>query len=156
LPLGRSRLCMFPALGPVSPSSMALWSCILQWRSPELRFGDDPCRWGEVAFACLLRWVQGLHCLFSVVKECHDDQAPSPFLCGISFAACLGFPRFHVRPQISRVGQNRIFTPYMNVYFGICRPKITYKPRTYMVLVNPIHKHTWTVATHTLFCSFPF
>ena len=52
---------MSPVLGPVSPSSMALWSCILQGRIPELKFGDDPCRWGEVAFACFLRWGQCLH-----------------------------------------------------------------------------------------------
>jgi hypothetical protein len=36
-----------------------------------------------------------------------------------------------------RVGQNRIYTPYMTVYLVISLPKIPYIHRTYMVLANP-------------------
>jgi len=45
-----------------------------------------------------------------------------------------------VRVQlIFRVGQNRIFTPYMTVYLVISLPKIPYIHRIYMVLANPTH-----------------
>ena len=37
----------------------------------------------------------------------------------------------------SRVGQNRIYTPYMAVYLMISLPKIAYIHRIYMVLANP-------------------
>ena len=40
---------------------------------------------------------------------------------------------------IYMVGQNRIYTPYMTVFFGICLPKITYIHRIYMVLGNPMY-----------------
>jgi hypothetical protein len=39
--------------------------------------------------------------------------------------------------QIRRVGQNRIYIPYMTVYFVISLPKIPYINRIYMVLANP-------------------
>jgi len=38
--------------------------------------------------------------------------------------------------QKSRVGQNRIYTPYMTVYLAISLPKIPYIHRIYMLLVN--------------------
>jgi len=38
-----------------------------------------------------------------------------------------------------KVGQNRIYTPYMTVYLVISLPKIPYIHRIYMVLANPIH-----------------
>jgi len=38
---------------------------------------------------------------------------------------------------MNRVGQNRIYTPYMTVYFMISLPKIPYIHRIYMVLANP-------------------
>jgi len=41
---------------------------------------------------------------------------------------------------ISRVGQNRIYAPYMTVYLAISLPKIPYIHRIYMVLANPSHK----------------
>ena len=44
-----------------------------------------------------------------------------------------------------RVGQNRIYAPYMTVYSVIILPKITYTPRIYMVLANPMY-----VACHDL------
>jgi len=40
-----------------------------------------------------------------------------------------------------RVGQNRIYTPYMTVYLVISLPKIPYKHRIYMVLANPTQMH---------------
>jgi hypothetical protein len=43
----------------------------------------------------------------------------------------------HDGNQITRVGQNRIFTPYMTVYLVISLPKIPYSHRIYMVLANP-------------------
>jgi len=39
--------------------------------------------------------------------------------------------------SIYRVGQNRIYTPYMTVYLVIFLPKIPYIHRIYMVLANP-------------------
>ena len=41
---------------------------------------------------------------------------------------------------ISRVGQNRIYTPYMTEYLVISLPKIPYIDRIYMVLANPVYK----------------
>jgi hypothetical protein len=38
-----------------------------------------------------------------------------------------------------RVGQNRIYTPYMTVYLVISLPKTPYIHRIYMVLANPMH-----------------
>jgi len=38
---------------------------------------------------------------------------------------------------IYRVGQNRIYTPYMAVYLVISLPKVPYMHRIYMVLANP-------------------
>jgi len=40
---------------------------------------------------------------------------------------------------ISRVGQNRIYAPYMTVYLVISLPKIPYIHRIYMVLANPTY-----------------
>ena len=36
-----------------------------------------------------------------------------------------------------RVGQSRIYTPYMTVYMVISLPKLPYIHRIYMVLANP-------------------
>ena len=38
-----------------------------------------------------------------------------------------------------RVGQNRVYTPYMTVYLAISLPKIPYVQRIHMVLANPNH-----------------
>jgi hypothetical protein len=38
-----------------------------------------------------------------------------------------------------KVGQNRIYTPYMTVYMVNSLPKIPYTHRMYMVLANPSH-----------------
>ena len=39
-----------------------------------------------------------------------------------------------------RVGQNRIYTPYMTVYLVISLPKIPYIHRIYMVFANPTNE----------------
>jgi hypothetical protein len=44
--------------------------------------------------------------------------------------------------SIHRVGQNRLYTPYMTVYLMISLPKIPYIHRIYKVLANP--KYTYT------------
>ena len=41
---------------------------------------------------------------------------------------------------MSRVGQNRIYTPYMTVYLVISLSKIPYIHRIYMVLANPTYE----------------
>jgi len=51
------------------------------------------------------------------------------------------------RRYIYRVGQNRIYTPYMTVYFVMSLPKIPYIHRIYMVLANPIYMIISTVYT---------
>jgi hypothetical protein len=38
-----------------------------------------------------------------------------------------------------RVGQNRIYAPYMTVYLVISLPKTPYTHRIYRVLANPTH-----------------
>ena len=43
----------------------------------------------------------------------------------------------HVWTILFRVGQNRIYTPYMTVYMVSSLPKIPYTHRKYMVLANP-------------------
>ena len=40
---------------------------------------------------------------------------------------------------MTRVGQNRIYTPYMTVYLVISLPKLPYIHRIYMVLANPTY-----------------
>ena len=40
---------------------------------------------------------------------------------------------------ICRVGQNRIYTPYMTVYLVISLQKIPYVHRIHMVLANPTY-----------------
>jgi len=55
----------------------------------------------------------------------------------------------HVQ-HICRVGQNRIYTPYMTVYLMISLPKIPYIHRIYMVLANPTHLSHFTIAATLL------
>jgi hypothetical protein len=42
-------------------------------------------------------------------------------------------------PILYRVGQNRIYTPYMTVYLIVSLPKKTYVHRIYTVLANPLY-----------------
>jgi hypothetical protein len=55
---------------------------------------------------------------------------------------------FKVR-ALYRVGQNRIYTPYITVYTVISLPKTPYIHRMYMVLANPspVPWHFCQVAT---------
>ena len=41
---------------------------------------------------------------------------------------------------MSRVGQNRMYTPYMTVYLVISLPHVRYMHRIYKVLANPNHE----------------
>ena len=41
--------------------------------------------------------------------------------------------------HMRRVGQDRVYTPYMTVYLVISLPKIPYIHRMYRVLANPTH-----------------
>jgi hypothetical protein len=43
------------------------------------------------------------------------------------------------RYRICRVGQNRIYTPYMTVHLVIFLPKLPYIHRIYMVQANPTY-----------------
>jgi len=51
---------------------------------------------------------------------------------------------------ISRVGQNRIYAPYMAVYLVISLPNVPYMHRIYMVLANPIYKQQACMRQKTL------
>ena len=44
-----------------------------------------------------------------------------------------------VKCHMHRVGQNRLYTPYLTVYLVISLPKTLYTHRIYMVLANPTH-----------------
>ena len=57
-----------------------------------------------------------------------------------SFAGMWLVSTVGLRCIMSRVGQDRIYTPYMTVYLVISLPKIPYIHRIYMVLANPNHK----------------
>jgi len=53
---------------------------------------------------------------------------------------CVGWAKTVSRTPariIFRVGQNRIFAPYMTVYLVKSLPKMLYVHRMYMVLANP-------------------
>jgi hypothetical protein len=55
-----------------------------------------------------------------------------------------------------KVGQDRIYTPYMTVYLVISLPKIPYIHRIYVVLANPIYvaglgRVAWS-QLHHVFC----
>jgi len=53
---------------------------------------------------------------------------------------------------MSRVGQNRIYTPYKTVYLVISLPKIPYIHRIYMVLANPSNEPcTVCVSGHVVY-----
>jgi len=49
---------------------------------------------------------------------------------------------------ICRVGQNRIYAPYMTVYLVISLPTIPYTHRIYMILANPIHLQETKLRLH--------
>jgi hypothetical protein len=48
--------------------------------------------------------------------------------------------RVNVPAVVSRVGQNRIYTPYMAVYLVISLPRIVYIHRIYTVMANSSHE----------------
>jgi hypothetical protein len=73
----------------------------------------------------------------SVCVLCGQDSYRKLF---VLFFSCtirtLHRPPLYNTRDILRVGQNRIYTPYMTVYSMISLPKIH---RIYMVLANPRH-----------------
>jgi len=54
----------------------------------------------------------------------------------------------HIQGAISRVGQNRMYTPYMAVCMVISLPKIPYIHRVYMVLASPSYKRRGHKSQH--------
>jgi hypothetical protein len=80
---------------------------------------NHSCR-GEVLWrgACLSHRAKGRHrCAFLLIKG--------------------ALPQLR---YMSRVGQNRVCTPYMTVLLAISLPKVPYIHRIYMVLANPIYE----------------
>ena len=57
----------------------------------------------------------------------------------ICIAESLSKQNKRLPPDVTRVGQNRIYTPYMTVCMVNSLPKIPYTHRIYMVLANPIN-----------------
>ena len=57
-----------------------------------------------------------------------------------------------VLKRMSRVGQNRIYTPYMTAYSVISLPKILYIHRIYMVLANPKNEQYVSHVLYTTAC----
>ena len=55
----------------------------------------------------------------------------------------------------NRVGQNRIYTPYMTVYLVISLPKVPYIHRIYMVLANPKKEVCWRDDTNLVCLQVP-
>ena len=94
----------------------------------------------------IVRWPQSTHLWLnsfptpkhtSVVQFISNTQA---HICGSIYCQQQGTPRGLARTvHIQRVGQNRIYTPYMTVYLVISLPKIPYIHRIYMVLANPLY-----------------
>jgi len=62
--------------------------------------------------------------------------------------------QMQAKRQTCRVGQNRIYTPYMTVYLVISLPKIPYLHRIYMVLANNtnISRQPWNNYNYTQNC----
>ena len=81
------------------------------------------------------------HCDAQVVYEVVPTH---PHFC-VQAGSCV----WHI---LTRVGQNRIYTPYMTVYLVIPLPNIPYIHRIYMVLANPIHSNSsnrlYTIMKH--------
>jgi len=50
--------------------------------------------------------------------------------------------------ETCRVGQHRLYTPYMTVYLAISWPKMQYIHHIYMVLANPRNVYCFCVLMH--------
>ena len=59
-----------------------------------------------------------------------------------------------VHMHMRRVGQDRIYTPYMTVYLVISLPKIPYVHRIYMVLAKPTHALPMLQVCCAISCSY--
>ena len=53
---------------------------------------------------------------------------------------CTHAPARQVQGHMSRVGQNRMYSPYMTVYLVNPLPRILYIYSMYMVLANPTYE----------------
>ena len=80
-------------------------------------------------YTCVCLRVRACLRLCACVYECGVRGMEQKVRCRCLFTcACV---------RMCRVGQNRIYTPYMTVYLVISLPKIPYVNRIYMVLANP-------------------
>jgi hypothetical protein len=116
------------------------------------------CATNTCATKTVPKLCQETHCARTVQQKhlCHQDSArtvPGNTLCQDCATKTPVPPRqcqdcarkLHMcatntgatKPDIIRVGQNRIYTPYMTVYFVISLPEVPYIHRIYMVLANP-------------------
>jgi len=78
--------------------------------------------------SCLLRQILAIHSISALCAPTYTLNARPR-------------PHQHSYSHIYRVGQNRIYTPYMTVYFVISLPKIPFIHRICMVLANPTYLH---------------
>jgi len=91
-----------------------------------------------------------------MAMELHMKEAWQTLAIGVGFLrfGWHGLPysqaavHYSITPQwfyMHRVGQDRIYTPYVTVHLVISLPRISYIRRIYMVLANPVH--AWLVAS---------
>jgi len=93
------------------------------------------CATNTCATKTVPRLCQETHCARTVQQKhlCHQDSAKTvPGNCSVCATNTCA-----TKPDIIRVGQNRIYTLYMTVYFVISLPEVPYIHRIYMVLANP-------------------
>ena len=93
------------------------------------------CATNTCATKTVPKLCQETHCARTVQQKhlCHQDSAKTvPGNCSVCATNTCA-----TKPDIIRVGQNRIYTPYMTVYFVISLPEVPYIHRIYMVLANP-------------------
>jgi hypothetical protein len=78
-------------------------------------------------------------CVFMCVCVCLCGcMCSASITCAVLVLSCRSLK------NMIRVGQDRIYTPYMTVYLVISLPKIPWIHRIYMVLANPKHDRNHT------------
>jgi hypothetical protein len=80
------------------------------------------------------RLVQTVY-IYTVYNDCICGDSPAKHTVYTPNMYIWFWPTLHM----TRVGQNRIYTPYMTVYLMISLPKTPYIHCIYMVLANPTH-----------------
>jgi hypothetical protein len=76
--------------------------------------------------------------------SCAEHAIPCLWNCSLNNTLRLSILPLHSPTALVimyRVGQNRVYTPYMTVALMISLPKIPYIHRIYMVLANPNYVH---------------